>query len=145
MTSSFFYSSLCFIFITTYCQSTTVRNFAQLTGAAEYTDCISVEESDSSNECPVYDTKQSDAEASVMLELWGMQSTPLLPSLSVPLWLGVVAPDRVLSVDQIELKCVLMLNWTVWNRTVCNKNGFGINNLQWLMCHKTKPVRNCMD
>ena len=28
----------------------------------------------------------------------------------------------------------------VWNRTVyMYKNGFGINNLQCLMCHKTKP------
>ena len=28
-----------------------------------------------------------------MLELWGMQSTPLLPSLPGPLSPGVVAPD----------------------------------------------------
>ncbi len=34
---------------------------------------------DSPNECPDYDTKQSDGEALVMLELWGMRSTPLLP------------------------------------------------------------------
>ena len=45
-----------------------------------------------------------------MLELWGMRSTPSLPSLPGPLWLGVVAPDRVLSMGQIELNCVLMLN-----------------------------------
>ena len=33
-----------------------------------------------------------------------------------------------------------MLNWIVWNRTVyMHKNGFGINDLQWLMCQKTKP------
>ena len=50
-----------------------------MAGAAEYTDCISAEGWDSSNECPDYDTKQSDGEASVMLELWGMLSTPLLP------------------------------------------------------------------
>ena len=32
-----------------------------------------------------------------------------------------------------------MLNWIVWNRTVyMYENRFGINNLQWLMCHKTK-------
>ena len=30
-----------------------------------------------------------------MLELWGMCSTLLLPSLPGPLWLGVVASDRV--------------------------------------------------
>ena len=33
------------------------------------------------NKCPGHDTKQSDGEVSVMLELWGMQSTSLLPSL----------------------------------------------------------------
>ena len=47
-----------------------------------------------------------------------MQSTPLLQSLPGPLWTGVVAPDRVLSMSQIELNCVLMLNWIVWSRTV---------------------------
>ena len=47
-----------------------------------------------------------------------MQSTPLLPSLPYPLWPGVVAPDRVLSMGQIELNCVLMLNWIAWNRSV---------------------------
>ena len=45
-----------------------------------------------------------------MLELWEMRSTPSLPSLPSPLWYGVVAPDRVLSVGQIELNSVLMLN-----------------------------------
>ena len=47
--------------------------------------------------CPGYDTKQSDGEVPAMLELWGMRSTFLLPSLPGPLWLGVVAPDRALS------------------------------------------------
>ena len=45
-----------------------------------------------------------------MLELWGMQSTPLLSSLSGSLWPEVVAPDQVLSISQIDLNCVLMLN-----------------------------------
>ena len=49
------------------------------------------------NECPGYDTKQSDGEVPAMLELWGMQSTPSLPSLPGPLSPGVVAPDRALS------------------------------------------------
>ena len=49
------------------------------------------------NECPGYDTKQSDGEVPAMLELWGMQSTPSLPLLPGPLWPGVVAPDRALS------------------------------------------------
>ena len=38
-----------------------------------------------------------------MLELWGMQSTPSLPLLPGPLWPGVVAPDRVEFMGQIEL------------------------------------------
>ena len=70
------------------------------------------------NECPRYDTKESDGKVPVMLELWGMWSTPSLPSLLGPLWPGVVAPDRALSMGQIELNCILMLNWTAWNRTV---------------------------
>ena len=47
-----------------------------------------------------------------------MRSTPSLPSLQGPLCPRVVAPDRALFIGQIELNCVLMLNWIVWNRTV---------------------------
>ena len=54
-------------------------------------DCISAEEYEPPNECPGYDIKQSDGEVPVMLELWEMQSTPLLPSLPGPLWPGVVS------------------------------------------------------
>ena len=73
-----------------FCQP--VHLIAQSAGAVEYTDSFSAEGLDSptANECPVYDTKQSDGEAPVMLDLWGMQSTPSLPSL---LWTRVVAPD----------------------------------------------------
>ena len=45
-----------------------------------------------------------------MLKLWGMWSTPSLPSFPGPVWAKVVVPDRVLSVGQIEINCVLMLN-----------------------------------
>ena len=62
------------------------------------------------NECPGYDTKRSDAEVPVMLELRRMRSTPSLPSLPVPHCPEVVAPDMVQSLSQIELNCVLMLN-----------------------------------
>ena len=48
-------------------------------------------------------TKQSDGEALVMPELWGMWGTPSLPLLPGPLWPGVVAPEKVLSKGQIEL------------------------------------------
>ena len=46
------------------------------------------------NKCPGYDTKQSDGEVPVVLELWRMRSTPLLPLLPGPLWPGVVAPGK---------------------------------------------------
>ena len=49
------------------------------------------------NECPAYNTKQSDGEVPVKLELWGMQSTHSLPLLPGSLWPGGVAPDRALS------------------------------------------------
>ena len=66
------------------------------------------------NECSRYDTKQ----APVMLELWGMRSIPSLPSLPGSHWPRMVTPDRVLSIGQIELNCVLTLNSIAWNRTV---------------------------
>ena len=60
-----------------------------------------------------------------MLELWGMQNIPSLPSLLGSLWPGVVEPDRALSMGETELNyafvsllffhlnSVLMLNWIV--------------------------------
>ena len=50
-------------------------------------------------------SKQSDGEAPVMLELWGMWSTPLLAS---P-WStqAIIATGMVLSMGQIELNSVL--------------------------------------
>ena len=57
-----------------------------------------------------HDTKQSDGEVPVILKLWRMQNTPSLQSLPGPLWPGVIAPDRVLSMGQIELNYILMLS-----------------------------------
>ena len=72
--------------------------FAQSAGAVEYTDCTSAGVG-VKNPCesPGYDAKQSDDDVPVMLELWGMQSTPSLPLLPGPFWPGMVAPDRTLS------------------------------------------------
>ena len=57
-------------------------------GAGEYTNSIFAEgKTPSQNECPVYDIKQSDGEASVMLELWEMQSISSLSLLPGTLWL----------------------------------------------------------
>ena len=49
------------------------------------------------NEYPDYDTKQSDGEASVMLEVWEIRSTPSLASLPGPLWPGELVSNRVQS------------------------------------------------
>ena len=46
------------------------------------------------NEFPVYDTKQSDCEVPVMLEIWGMWSTLSFPLLLGLLWSDVVAPEK---------------------------------------------------
>ena len=70
------------------------------------------------NECPGYDSKKSNGEVPVMLELWGMWSSPSLPSLQGPPWPEVVEPDTVLCMGQIELNCVLMLNWIIQIRNV---------------------------
>ena len=54
-------------------------NFAQSAGAVEYSDRFSAEDKNPTpNECPGYDTKQSDGEVPAMLELWGMRSTPFI-------------------------------------------------------------------
>ena len=85
------------------------------------------------NQCPGYDTKQSDGEVTVMLKLWAIVSIHSLLSLPGPFWLGVVAPHRVISTGWIELNCTyakpnfwkkkcfltlkLCTNWIVWNKT----------------------------
>ena len=91
---------------------------AQSAGVVEYNDSFSAEEQDSTNKCPGYDTQQSNSEVPIMWELCGMRSTLSLPLLLGLLWSRMVAPHRVLSMGQIELNCILMLNWIIWNRTV---------------------------
>ena len=59
-----------------------------------------------------------------MLELWGMQSAPSLLSLQGPLLPKVLAPERILSMDQIVLNCVLCKTELLeielfWHLTVC--------------------------
>ena len=48
---------------------------AQSAGTAKYTDTISIERSDSHNECPAYENKQSDREA---LETLGEAEYPFI-------------------------------------------------------------------
>ena len=71
---------------------------AQPAGPVEYTNSLSAEG---------YDVKQSDGEVRVMLELRGNTITPR-SNLA-----RVVASDRILSMNQIEPKCVRMINWIV--------------------------------
>ena len=67
---------------------------AQSAWAVEYTDYISTEGYDPPPKITGYDIKLSDGEASVMLEIWGIRSTPLLPYRSVvhpgPVWLHAI-------------------------------------------------------
>ena len=110
------------------------------------------------NKCLAYDTKQSDCEFPIMLELWGMRSTPSLPLLPGPHWPRVVAPHMVLSMGQIELNCVLILNWITWNRLfwyliyilmlnwiVWTRTVFDIENvlmLNWIVWNRTVSTFN---
>ena len=84
--------------------------------------------------CPGYNTKVSDGEVPV-LQLWRMWGTLSLPLLLGPPWLGVVVPDRVPSIDQIQpFNCVqtndrcsiklLTLNNNAWNHLFVCKNWF---------------------
>ena len=59
---------------------------ANLAGAAEYTEKISAEGKNFPNKFPEYDTKKSDGKVPVLLELWGMWSTPSGPLLPGPLY-----------------------------------------------------------
>ena len=89
-----------------------------------------------------YDMKQSQGEVIVMLELREMRSTLSFPSLPGPLWPSMVALDRVLSMDQIELNCVLTLNWIVWNRTVFDIET--VLTLNWIVSNRTILTINCL-
>ena len=86
------------------------------------------------NECLIYDTKQTGGEVPVMLWLLKMRSMPSLPLFPGPLLTGVVVPDRVRAMGQIEVNCVLMLNCIAWNRTVLTfklHSNAKLNFLKW--------------
>ena len=115
------------------------------------------------NDCPGYCTKQSDGEVPVMQEFWGMWSNPSLPSLPGLLWWWVVAPDKVLSLGKIELNsvlcktellekwliwhliCVLMLNWSSWNRTVFEYKTELFERKLFLKLKLNCLIENCFD
>ena len=76
----------------------TKKGCAQSVGAEEYTDCFPAEGLNSSQRVSWYDAKQADGEGPEMLELWGMQRTPLLRLLPVPLCPEVVELKMDLSI-----------------------------------------------
>ena len=60
-----------------------------------------------------------------------------------PFWPGVVEPDRILSMGQIELNCVLKLSWIVWNRTVLTfklRTYAKLNCLKWNCLYESKWI-----
>ena len=58
-------------------------------GTVEYTNWFSAKKQDFLDVYPWYDTKQSDSEVLVILDLWKMQRTPLLPRFPGPLCSGM--------------------------------------------------------
>ena len=83
-----------------------------------------------------YDTKQAEGKVP------GMWSIPSLLSLPGLLWPRVVAPDRVLSMGQIKLNCILMLNWFTWCRTVFDIVTVLTQN--WIFKNRTVSTFNCV-
>ena len=74
---------------------------SQSGGDVEYADYIS-DDKTTHNDCHELDTEQSDGE-DIVLELWGLQSNPLLPLLPGQLWSLVVIYVSAPSMGQIEL------------------------------------------
>ena len=90
------------------------------------------------NKCPGYDTKQSNAEVPVMLELWGMRSTSSLPSLPDPLWPWMLAPDRVLSMSYMYQSCYEPICYNNTLSTVCPV-GWGCRIHRLHICRGVRP------
>ena len=109
-----------------------------MVGAAEYTDFISAGGGGKTlfhNECPGYDIKQFVNEAPVILELWVMRSTPSLLSFPDPLWSGVVALHRVLSMAKIQLfHCPIGWGCRIYRLHLCR----GVKKKQWVSWYDTK-------
>ena len=117
------------------------------------------------NECPEYDTKQSDGEAQA-LEIRGMWSILLLLLLPVSLWTREVLPDMgqieqtvCKQITDVKLWQLYSNNWNLLTMSKKSsrmlstkfvyksyiysiymyKQNVALYNLHWLICHKTKP------
>ena len=63
-----------------------------------------------------------------------MRSNTSLPLLPDSLWPGMVAPDSILSISQIEL-CAELFEIELFT---CIEMDLALNNLQWFIYHQTK-------
>ena len=92
------------------------------------------------NKCPGYDTKKSVDVVPVMLKLWGMQSTPSLPSLPGSLWQFLVAMT-CLWVSHCKLSKFLCVKsgkpWLINQATVKKILVYRTNEQLWIMRHVT--------
>ena len=85
------------------------------------------------NECSGYDTKQSDGEVHDT-EILGNADYPFIAIIPR----SILARSGSTWLGQIELNCILMLNWIVWNRTVLRffclqtKTIFILNWIVWI-------------
>ena len=112
----------------------------------EYTDCFSAEWSNSPNEIPGYDTKQSDGEVPVKQEVGGMWSTPFIAnatrftlSRSDNTWYSpIYGSNRTKLLTYAKLNWMkgnyfCMLNWIVWNWTVFDiETALTLNWIVWI-------------
>ena len=99
-------------------QATNKENVVLLTWTLEYTNCFSAEEQD-----PTHSTSVPDMTLNNLMVRFQW------------CWPGVAAPDRAPSTGQIELNCVLMLNWIIWNITVFNIEA--VLTLNWIFLNIT--------
>ena len=84
--------------------------------------CSGVRPHPHANKCPRYDTKQSDDEVPVMLELWGMWSTSSFSSVPGPLWLAVLAPDMVPIVEKRKISYFVLARYLIRHRISPNQD-----------------------
>ena len=83
------------------------------------------------SKCPGYDTKQSDDEDPVILELWGMWSIPSLPLLPGLLWqVSIYGTNRAVQ----HLNCRL---WQEQTNDLCKTELLEIEQFNHFNCVKT--------
>ena len=78
-----------------------IKNWCKTTFLSQFFPSGIIPEDPLLNECPEYDIKPFDDEAPA-LEIRIMQITSSFPFQPGLLWPGVAAPDRVLSMGQVE-------------------------------------------